>query len=534
MAAGDGELMRTPQSGTPPDRRSPRRISRSSLPASGMKCPVGRHKALFPDEKAHQADAWHLDDWGRTAIFDERISQMSERIVEHGVGITQMMDRISVLEGSPTLENVQHMIADVVRAEFQVDLDSAVLTIQAEGDLCKAAHKDAEGSFARQDAELQKSLATLSQQVEELRNAFQEHRIGKLQRDWAHDIGPVANERSAIDPGCLHSEASFHSMGERATADHSRFGADETRRHLQVMSEQSSQLAMKIARHDADIHTNAIALNDVEKKLLDVCEKERLNAQAVQVRQAEGLKQFGALEREVEAHAAKLQVHDPTLQCLQIRLSKAESEQHALRSDMDSRLQKTEVLNLANSQVHEPTLQGLQIRLSKAESEQQALHSDMDSQLIKTEVLSKQAQEFTIGLRDLIHGLQTKLESKVDLEEREERRDRQLREILQASEDGLRKREEELTRVANALELRDTRVEVLSSEIRRTQADMAEEAHRSRDLLRQWVDEASGEDTTRVADLVGRMASLQTSITSQGQVLSQHSIWFQKSNVMPV
>jgi ribosomal protein L19E len=171
-------------------------------------------------------------------------------------------------------------------------------------------------------------------------------------------------------------------------------------------------------------------------------------------------------------------------------------------------------------------LQSWKTRLGSDGREREAIRAEM---LRHLEATNEQAQEFITGLRDLRNELEAKLHSKVDIDTclaRDERNKKLAADILTASEENLLKRQTELSRVADALNRRDSRLDVLDSELRRTQHDLAEEISNSREVLRQGFHEALAEDRAALAHFMQRLDGVQSSLASQNKVLSEHSEWF--------
>jgi hypothetical protein len=247
----------------------------------------------------------------------------------------------------------------------------------------------------------------------------------------------------------------------------------------------------KLSKHDSDILANSDALTAVELKFRDACEKERLSMQAICIRQTTSLEQHGALEEKVAKQDAKLQ----------------------------------DIVEIATK--FGMTALTLEARLSKTESEQDVICSDLENHRADNAAVAKDAQDIAIRLQDLSN----EMENKVDIEssvERDERRDKQLRDVLQVSEDALQKRQQELQKVADAFKLRDRRIDGFSLDLRRMQAEMEEESRVNRDVLQQWVVETRGGDASKLADFSRSVDAIQASIAAQTRVQSQHTEWIQE------
>lgn len=473
IASQAGE-QHSPESAPPLERQSPSRSARKCLP-SGMK--LGRRRALFRDRDPNQGDvAWNLEDWGeldREKCLDERINQMT--------------DRICLLEVDESLDKEQRVIADVVRSELRVDLESVVgRVVNKIHESLAAKVKDDVHNLsticsldALETSDQRYAIASLAMEVEHLRNAFQGHVDRKR---WEEDIGSVASERSAITTnGCP--------MAVWPVTDQLKFGAIEVRlekyrKNFESITAQSKKMIDILAKHDADIIAGTDALKEVEMKFMNACEKERLNAQNIWVRQARSMELCSSIEEKIATNELNLHECTDAAQCLKTQLSKNDSEQRVLQSALGGQCELTERLTM---------------------------HS----------------QELANAIRDL----SAKLEFKVDMEtlsERDERRDRQLRGVLEESESALHKREEEMTKVAKALEQRDLRMETFASALQMTRMDVADEIHRGRDLLHKWVDEACGEAKPGLAVLTKSVEQIQGSMKVHEQVQSQHTEWIQK------
>jgi len=279
-------------------------------------------------------------------------------------------------------------------------------------------------------------------------------------REWKgveEDVGQVAHERCAITSSPCEgnlllaagaSIAEWRQWAMRCDTIEERL--DEHVKSFQAMRIEKGQVDARLNKHDMVIQAHAQAISTVHEKVTATHHKEDFSVQSLRLRMSESLRvtgeQYSDLVKQVSAHDAKLE------------------------TTIDD-------------------LKGLKTHLSDTESEQQSFRSALVMQIERVEAVNSQVRESTAELQAFSQELHVKLESKAD-STLVKKMSRQLREILTASESSLDKREGELASLAAALENRDSRVEVLAAELRRTQAEVTEEIHQRRDLLRQFVADA--------------------------------------------